>query len=136
MITFNELLSGHSISDVDMITQHNLEALLKKINIIRTAYNKPMTVTSGLRTKNDQVRIYSSKGITDLSKIPMGSAHISGNAVDVLDYDGSIYKWCLANPAIIEQADLYIEKNTKGWVHFQSTPFKSYKPNGTRFFNP
>ena len=109
----------------------NLTQLLTKINIIRTAYAKPMTVSSGLRDLEDHKRIYASKGIPD-DKIPMGSRHLKGQAVDIADPNGKLYKWCKSNEAVLIQAGLYCEEGTKGWVHFQTVPPKS----GKRWFLP
>lgn len=134
MISFNELIKGTSIADIPIEHQHNLEELLKKVNIIRAAYGKPMTVTSGYRSMQDHLRIYSQKGITDKSKIPMASNHLYGKAVDIGDADGKLKEWVKANVAILEQAGLYCEDfaYTKTWVHFQIVPPKS----GKRFFIP
>lgn len=137
-ISFKEIIKNISLADIDHAIQINIEDLLVAVNIIRTAYGKPMTVTSGLRTMADHLRIYAQKGITDKSKIPMGSLHLKGLACDISDPKGELQAWILAHPEIIEQADLYIEdfSATKSWVHLQCRPFASYKPGGTRFFKP
>ena len=46
MITFKELLKGNSLSEIPINHQQNGEILLNKINIVRTAFGKPMTVSS------------------------------------------------------------------------------------------
>lgn len=62
-------------------------------NIRRVAYvlsiykhklfnGQPITITSGYRSLQDHLRIYKEKGITDKSKIPMGSYHLKGLAAD------------------------------------------------------
>lgn len=137
-ITFKEVQGRHNVADIPIAHQHNIEELLKRINILRAAYGKPLRVTSGYRSMQDHLRIYSQKGITDKSKIPMGSQHLYGCAVDFADPKGELQAWILANPQVIEQADLYLEdfKATKGWVHCQWKPFRSYKAGGTRFFMP
>lgn len=132
-ISYLELLHGHTVLDVTTVQQHNLEDLLVKINKIRTAYGKPMTVTSGIRLEQDQLRIYRSKGYKD-KDIPMGSAHLKGSAVDILDEDGDLHKWVLANIPILESVGLWCEDltATPNWVHFQTYPPAS----GMRFFKP
>jgi GH24 family phage-related lysozyme (muramidase) len=93
-----------------------------------------MTVTSGHRTIADHLRIYAEKGITDKDKIPMGSKHLTGQAIDVSDADGSIGEFLAKNPHLLEEAGLYIEdpKETPGWVHFQTV-----KPTlGKAIFKP
>lgn len=92
-----------------------------------------MKVTSGLRTREDQLRIYKAKGIPE-SKIPWGSKHLTGGAVDIFDPEKKLQAWCLANIPELEAADLYCEDfgSTPNWVHFQIFPPKS----GKRFFMP
>lgn len=134
MIAFSELIKGNSIADIPIEHQHNLEDLLKKINQIRTAYNIPMIVTSGYRSMQDHLRIYSQKGITDKSKIPMKSKHLYGQAVDIADADGKLKAWVLQNVNLLETVGLWCEdfSATKTWVHFQIVPPGS----GKRFFMP
>lgn len=133
MITFKELLGSHSIADIPHSHQLHMEELLKRINVIRAKYGKPMIVTSCYRTAQRQRDIYAMRGIKNP---PMGSAHLSGEAVDILDRDGALYNWCKTHPEMLEAADVYCENDTHGWVHFQIKPFGSYKPGGTRWFNP
>lgn len=127
-----ELLSGHNIADIDHAHQLNLEELLIRINKIRMALNKPMTVTSGYRSEQDQLRIYRARKVPD-DKIPMGSCHLKGAACDISDPDGSLYDWCQANEALLEAVGLWCEvKDEQKRVHFQIFAPKS----GARFFKP
>jgi hypothetical protein len=136
-ISYRELLHGISVSDISIEHQHNGEDLLIKINKIREAYGKPMTVTSGFRRLSDHIRIYSElahkRGIPfDQAKVPMGSSHLSFMAVDIADPDGDLYDWCQNNVSILEQVGLWCEaKDDQARVHFQITPPKS----GKRFFS-
>lgn len=113
----------------------NLQDLHSRINKIRTAWAKPMMVTSGVRSLADHKRIYADiarrKGLTHI-RIPMGSKHLSAQACDILDRDGSLMAWCKANVTILEAVGLWVEADTKGWVHFQVVPPRS----GNRFFKP
>lgn len=129
-ISFKELLNGTSIADVPIAHQHNLEDLLIKINVVRTIWAKPMLVSSGYRTWQDHCRIYKK------NNPPAGSQHLIGCAVDIVDSKGELYSWLQDNPSILEAADLYCEQGTKGWVHFQVKPFKSYKQGEDRWFLP
>jgi len=133
-ISFKELIKNTSLADIPHAHQVSLEELLKRINIIREAYGKPMIVSSGYRSLQDHKRIYSEKGITDPNKIPMGSAHLSGQALDVADPKQELQSWILANIDILEKAGLYCEdfSASPNWVHFQCRPPKS----GNRFFKP
>lgn len=132
MISFKELLSGNLITDLSIAQQHNMEDLLVAVNKLRAAWGKPLRVTSGFRTMQDHLRIYSQKGITDKAKIPMGSKHLSGLAVDFADPDGSLYAWAYANPTLLAEWGIWCEADTKGWLHCQIAPPKS----GSRFFKP
>lgn len=135
MITFKELLKGNSLSEIPIKHQQNGEILLNRINIVRAEYGKPMTVSSCYRTKQRQLDIYRAKGVPD-SKIPMSSQHLSFFAVDIADPSGELYKWLQSHPEVLEKADMYCELGTVGWVHLQCNPFASYKPGGSRWFNP
>jgi hypothetical protein len=136
----NELLKGKKLEDQSEEVKANLTILLDKMNKFRKAFGRPMTVTSGLRDKADMIRIYKIKGVTDLSKIPMKSKHISGQACDIADPDLHVQKFILDNIPLIEELGLYFEdfhstigKSTEGaWVHFQIIPPGS----GRRFFIP
>jgi len=59
------------------------------------------------------------------------SKHLTGQAVDIAD-DGKLKAWLVARPEILEQAELWCEEGTHGWVHFQIVPPKS----GRRWFLP
>jgi hypothetical protein len=138
MITYNELLSGNSIQDVSIALQQNGEELLKRINKVRTDYAEPMIVTSGLRTMQQHINIYKKlaeqrKEEFDASKIPMGSAHLKFCAVDILDKDGKLFKWCKNNKKLLEDVGLWLEEqDDQPRVHFQT-----YAPaSGNRFFKP
>jgi uncharacterized protein YcbK (DUF882 family) len=133
MITYKELLGRHNVNDVSIEIQHNLEELQSKLNQIRKLWNKPMIVTSGFRSMEDHIRIYSQMGITDRSKIPMKSKHLVGQAADISDPDGKLYDWCVKNEHHLVDIGLWCEvKDKQKRVHFQTRPPGS----GKRFFNP
>lgn len=134
MITMNEILQKYKFEELEVEIQNNLTDLLEKINKVRSLYGKPMKITSGLRSKEDQIRIYNQKGITDLTKIPMGSRHLYGQAIDVFDPNRELQQWCLNNIDKLEEIGLWCEdfSDTPNWNHFQTVPPKS----GKRFFKP
>lgn len=135
MISMNELLKGKvKLEDLPQDHQDNLAILLERVNKIREAYGKPMTVTSGYRSMEDHLRIYREKGITDQSKIPMKSRHLSGKAVDIGDGDKALKEWVLDNVELLESVGLWCEDfgTTTTWVHFQIEAPAS----GKRFFMP
>lgn len=132
MITMSELLGKAKLEDQTPEIQANLAVLLNRVNEIRTLWNKPMVVTSGLRTMADHLRIYKEKGITDTSKIPMKSHHLYGEAVDISDPVLELTAWLKKTGSILENAKLWCEEGNKNWVHFQIVPPKS----GVRWFLP
>lgn len=101
----------------------NLAVLLRRINVIRAAWGRPMTVTSGLRSEADQKRI---------NPIATKSNHLIGAAVDISDPHGELYAWLKEDSTILIDATLWCEENTVGWVHFQIFTPKS----GRRWFFP
>lgn len=110
---------------LDKETQDNLEVLIERLSLIREAYGKPMKVTSGLRSPEDQKRIN--------PKAPK-SAHLLGMAVDISDKDKELKTWLKDNLDVLETVDLYCESFdvTTTWVHFQTRKPRS----GKRVFNP
>jgi uncharacterized protein YcbK (DUF882 family) len=139
MITLKEILKDKDYNKLDKEIQDNLTILLEKINKIRALFGKPMTVSSGLRTKEDQIRVYKEKATKagtafDESKVPMGSQHLHGAALDIYDPKKELQKWCLDNENKLEEIGLWMENftATPNWCHFQIYPPKS----GKRFFNP
>lgn len=139
MITLKELIKDVKLDSLDIQIQWNIQLLLAKINKIRELYVKPMSITSGLRTKEDHLRIYKEKalkeGITfDLSKVPMASQHLVGAAVDIGDPKKDLQHWCLMNQDHLVSLQLWMEdfKATPTWCHFQIVAPKS----GKLFFSP
>jgi len=134
MISMSELLSGQcSFNECTDEQKANLTELLRRVNIVRSAYGKPMTVTSGLRTMKHHLNIYARKGIYP-PKVPMKSNHLFGRAVDFADGNGALKAWVLNNMKVMEDAGLWMEdfSFTKSWLHVQIVPPKS----GKRFFKP
>lgn len=135
MITYNELIKGNFINDIPVAHQQNLEELLKCVNKLRTAWGKPLIVTSGYRSLQKHLDIYASKGIKP-PKVPMGSRHLSGLACDFADPTGELYAWALLNEPLLEECGLWCESGTANWLHVQCVPYGSYKPGKSRFFKP
>lgn len=138
MISLKELLSGNDYNSLPKDHQQNIMDLLEKINRVRTAWNKPMGITSGYRSKQHHIEVYKNLAIQrgksfNINQVPMGSNHLKGAAVDINDPDGSLYKWCQDNTVLLEQIGLWMEvKDDQLRVHFQIFPPKS----GDRFFKP
>jgi hypothetical protein len=137
MLSLEEIIHcGKAPQDLDPDKLAQEQDLLDRVNKVRLAWAKPMTVTSGVRTWADHLRIYAAKGVTDISKIPKASHHLetvtNSAAVDIADPGLEITKWLKDNPAILEEAGLYCEDHNANWVHFQNKAPAS----GNRWFNP
>lgn len=102
----------------------SMEDLLRRMDKIRAAWGKSMTVSSGYRPEAVNASIGGAKK----------SNHMICKAVDIADPKGELGAWCLKNLKLLEEAGLYIENpaKTTTWVHFQSVPPKS----GKRVFDP
>lgn len=125
MISLSEI-NSHKYPTTPEI-DNNLNALCKKLNVIRAAYGKSMVVTSGLRSEGQQKKLISI-GLSTATK----SNHLTGSACDILDRDESLWKWCLDNMDLLVSTGLWLENRQGPWVHFQIVPPHS----GKRIFNP
>lgn len=125
LITYEEVVRKYPEEDITPLMRTNLSKLLDALNKFRAAYGKPMIVTSGLRTQqqNDQ-----------LSNAGKKSAHLTGEACDFADVDRSITNFVLANPSILVDCDLYMEEPsaTPTWCHLSCR--RPY--SGRRIFQP
>lgn len=123
MITLKELNPrNHPLTDE---IKKNLEDLLYKLNQIRIVFNKPMIITSGLRSLEDQKRI---------NPKALKSRHISGQAADIADPTGEVWTFLMQHMELLEANDLYLEdkNSTPTWVHIQTVPPASKR----RIFKP
>jgi len=118
------------------IQESNMRTLIERMCIVRSAWGKPMKVTSGFRSIDDHKRIYreiAQKRGLETIRVPMGSRHLEGAACDISDPDGTLMDWCLANESILVEIGLWCEeRDATPRVHFQIFPPKS----GKRFFKP
>jgi len=131
MISREEILKGKTCPPE---LENNLLELLIKINKVRDAYGRPMTVSSGFRSMEEHLEIYRKKGITDKKKIPMKSKHLFCQAIDIYDPKKELQKWIKENVSLMEEIGLWFEDfdSTPNWTHFQIVPPSSK----TRFFRP
>ena len=93
--------------------EKNLIDLLTKINALRIDFNKPMIVSSGYRNPEHNAKV---GGATH-------STHQSCQGIDIVDADGSLRRFCIANNnAILKKHGLFMEHPayTKGWCHLQT----------------
>lgn len=143
MIQIKELCSIYDYIPEDH--KLHLSHLHYALNSIRSHYKKPMVVTSGYRTANEQQAIYAKrnearafKGLPPLP-VPMQSLHCIGAAADILDTTGEFAAFIQDNPALYQRLDVYFEDFTvtkpgtpQGWIHIALFPPLSQK----RFFFP
>ena len=103
----------------------NIVRLAKVVTELEGSIGYAFTVTSGLRSAEDQLKINPAKKL---------SAHLTGEAVDVADKNGEIYQFCLDNINDIIRLGLYLESRdyTPTWTHQTIRAPKS----GNRFFIP
>lgn len=114
MISKSELLQGRDKTYANDYTKEisdNLDRLLVPLNQIRSAYGKPMTVTSGWRPPSINAN---TPGAAPKSK------HMLGLAADIADQDGALWAWVIKNLDLMKQLGIYLEDKrwTPGWVHF------------------
>lgn len=123
--------SGCTDADFNDEIKENAFELIRRINAL--GFEPQMYFSSCLRSKSVHKRIYKEKGVPE-DKIPWGSSHLSGKAVDVADPKGILQDWLVKHEDLLAWNELWCEDFacTKGWVHFQSVPPKS----GKRFFKP
>lgn len=107
--------------------QKNLEILTIRISRIEMVYGKPLTITSGLRSEEQQQSLIS-QGKSNATH----SKHLLGQAADIGDTSGALYDWCKANEKLLAEIELWMEERQGGWQHFQIVPPKS----GKRWFFP
>ena len=123
--------SGCVAEDFTPEVCYNAGQLIGKINML--GFKPARYFSSCLRSRQGQIRIYKEKGITDENKIPFGSAHLTGEGVDIAD-DGELQRWLKVNVKKLKELGLYVEdfSATPTWVHIQNRAPKS----GNTFFKP
>lgn len=122
-ISKSELLMGRDKEYPAEYTKQissNLDVLCEKMNVIRSAYGSPMTVSSGWRPPTLNA---ATKNAAKTSK------HLFGLACDIEDLDNVLWNWCISNLDILQSLGLYLEDRrwTPSWVHFQCGPPSSLK---------
>lgn len=113
MITLEEVLMNRAkFEDLPEEIKKNGEDLLVKLNKFRTEYGKPMIVVSGYRPPDINA---AAGGATH-------SAHMTLEACDFKDEDGSIFEFIKKDPTVLDRCDLFIEdpRWTKNWIHIQN----------------
>ena len=110
----------------------NMLDLLYKVNCLGKWYTAPTIVSSGYRPASVNAATPGAAA---------HSAHMTCQAVDLLDPHGLLRDWCLANLARLVACELYMEHPSAtggslpgvgGWTHLQSRVTRS----GIRVFFP
>jgi hypothetical protein len=125
MIKLSEFLMGREIEyPLTVELALNAASLLASINYIRGVYGKPLKLSSGYRPGH----------FNKAAKGSDNSSHLTCEAIDIADANGTFVEWCLDNVVELAKAGLYMEapENTHGWVHLQIRKPKS----GNRIFTP
>ncbi len=137
MIYLREFWTPEKATNEDHLA--NIHIIHFKLNYLRALWKRPIYITSGYRTLDHHKKIYLEKGVSE-SKIPMGSKHLIGAAVDLSDGGGLIDTWLfndqmdMQDDSILSKLDLFMEHpdDTPGWCHLQIYPPAS----GERIFRP
>lgn len=147
-VLVKELLSGAIWDAIPLEHRLNLSRIFYITNFLRKLSGVPFQISSGYRTETEHTRIYAKKnaarkeaGLPAL-RIPWGSYHLIGAAVDISDPRGEVKHFLLDHLEYLERHDLYLEnpmvtspddaKPWDRWIHIQIYPPKS----GKRFFDP
>lgn len=103
----------------------NANTTVPRANELLEAFGEYRKCNSGYRTPEDQARINPSAP---------KSKHLTCQAIDLSDPDGSLDVWCLKNLSVLAKIGLWLEdpSHTVGWCHVQVVPPGS----GNRVFIP
>lgn len=141
-ITKDEYLMGRAKwEDLSADKKLSIEHLLEKVNALLEKFGSYRKVNSGLRTMESHLATYKainekkkSQGLPEV-KVPMGSKHLSGEAIDLEDRDGKLKVFIKGlSEQELQELGLYYEEfsHSPSWVHSQIVAPKSK----SRFFNP
>jgi hypothetical protein len=123
MISIHEHLMGRHIGAPLTNEQwKNLTKLIIAVNKLRTAYGKPLTVSSGYRPPKQNAAAGGAKN----------STHLHCMAIDFSDPKGELDAWCMANLDKLEEWGLWLEHPdaTPTWTHLD------IRPRSNRVFKP
>jgi hypothetical protein len=111
LITLEEILMGRAkFEDLPDDLKKNGEELVRRLNLFRQEFGKPMYVSSGLRLPSQNQAAGGAKR----------SAHLTLEACDFKD-NGELFEFIKKDPKVLERCDLYMEdpQHTKSWIHLQ-----------------
>lgn len=108
----------------DVVTSNATELLTKVCDLLTELEIDPedKDVSSGFRPSSVN------KALANAAK---KSLHMTGQAIDIKDTDGSLGKLIASRPDLLRKYGLFIEdlKSTKGWVHLDMSKKRSDRPS-------
>lgn len=127
-ITLSAYFMGREREHADELSaalRHNAERLVARVNALLAQAGLRCRVNSGWRPRAINARIPNASP---------RSRHLSCEAVDLADPEGTLDSWCMQNLDALENLGLWLEhpSATPGWCHLQSVPPAS----GRRVFEP
>ena len=126
MITLADYYAGRDRRFPDELTAEkraNAEETIDKANQLLERFGETRRVNSGWRP-------------VSINKATVGAApkskHMTCEAIDLEDKDGTLDQWCMENLEELAAIGLWMEhpESTEGWTHLQIVPPKS----GNRVF--
>jgi hypothetical protein len=124
------LMNRGSLEELSDEIVRNINTLIPRVNELLERFGEKRNVTSGLRRMEDHIRIYEeinakrrAKGLPE-QKVPMGSKHLIGAAIDLEDKNDKLKEFCVKNTHILKELGLYMEdpSATDTWCHLQCIP--------------
>lgn len=127
MIRVDDYLGQHSAGHVDELTDDilaNAQIICDRANQLLDAFGVDRAIRSGWRPA----------AVNSVVGGATHSRHMTGQAIDVDDRDGSLDEWCKTHVSTLEDIGLWLEIDTATptWTHLQCVPPRS----GNRFFQP
>ena len=128
MLTLSDYYMGRDRRFPDELTDEkraNAEEMIDKANQLLERFGETRKVNSGWRPAS-------------INNATVGAAkkskHMTCEAIDLEDKDGSLDQWCMENLDVLQEIGLWLEHpdSTEGWCHVQLIPPRS----GNRVFKP
>jgi hypothetical protein len=128
VISLADYYMGRDLKSPEELTavhRANAQITVDRVNELLEAFGEPRRVNSGWRPAAINA------GVPNAAA---KSKHMTCQACDLNDDDGSLDAWCMANLQILERIGLWLEHpdSTPRWTHWQIVPPGS----GNRVFRP
>ena len=138
-LALKDYFKNTNVADVPIKHQQNAQELFKVVESLFLNSGLELIISSGYRSKQRQLDLYRAKGYKD-SEIPMLSGHLNGTAIDLVDANGLLDKFCSENQDALRSLGLWQEhpNSTGGWCHIDMLQRpERYRPSCTaRQFYP